>query len=217
MWPKFPGQLAVNYVVGHAPPLEAIAAAERELEQHPDDYRYVKRVGIGYFFRYYILKDRKARPVAGQLFARALQLNPDDAESVAYQGALQATDYLQSNKADEEPARRAFELLAQAERMSPEEPAVLSTAGAFFILLHDPFQTAPHAARVMERMLALMRPRWSEMSAHGQQRILLTLGQAYSRMGRPADARPLLEEALRVDQTSVEASIIRRELKEQAG
>ncbi|CAN5360862.1 hypothetical protein BH20ACI2_BH20ACI2_24250 [soil metagenome] len=62
----------------------------------------------------------------------------------------------------------------------------------------------------------LMRPHGIQMIGgklhHGQQRLLLTLGQAYARQGDREKAKALFDEALTVNGTSREAGLIKAEL-----
>jgi len=58
-----------------------------------------------------------------------------------------------------------------------------------------------------------MGPMFQKFAHHGQQRLLLTLGQAYVRTGQPEKARARFDEALRVDDRSDEALLIKAELK----
>ena len=57
-----------------------------------------------------------------------------------------------------------------------------------------------------------MGPAFKRFHAHGQQRLLLTLGQAYVRQGNRERAKTLFDEALAVNGTSREAGLIRREI-----
>ena len=57
-----------------------------------------------------------------------------------------------------------------------------------------------------------MGPMFSKFSHHGQQRLLLTQGQAYAKMGQTDKARACFDEALKVDQDSVEARLVRDEI-----
>jgi predicted negative regulator of RcsB-dependent stress response len=58
-----------------------------------------------------------------------------------------------------------------------------------------------------------MGPMFTRFSHHGQQRILLTQGRAYSRMGQTDKAHACFEEAWKVNQESVEAALIQAELE----
>ena len=72
---------------------------------------------------------------------------------------------------------------------------------------------APHVVEMLEVMIKGMGPMFKEFAHHGQQRLLLTLGQAYVRTGQPEKARARFDEALKVDDKSDEAFLIKAELK----
>jgi len=65
---------------------------------------------------------------------------------------------------------------------------------------------------MLEGMRKGMGPYFQNFSHHGQQRILLTLGQAYAKTGAPEKARAAVGEALKVNETTREAGLIRAEL-----
>jgi hypothetical protein len=71
---------------------------------------------------------------------------------------------------------------------------------------------APHVVEMIEGMRKAMGPYFKKFAHHGQQRLLLTLGQAYVKTGQPEKARPLFEEGLAVNETSREAGYLRSEL-----
>jgi uncharacterized protein HemY len=66
---------------------------------------------------------------------------------------------------------------------------------------------------MLEGMIKGMGPYFQKFSHHGQQRILLTLGQAYARSNQPEKARARFDEALKVDGASDEAILIKKELR----
>ena len=61
-------------------------------------------------------------------------------------------------------------------------------------------------------MRAMMGPVFTRQSHHGQQRILLTQGQAYAKMGQVDKARACFEEGLRVGGESAEAALLKAEM-----
>ena len=71
---------------------------------------------------------------------------------------------------------------------------------------------APHVVEMLEGMRKGMGPYFQNFSHHGQQRILLTLGQAYAKTGAPEKARAAVGEALKVNENTREAGLIRAEL-----
>ncbi len=89
---------------------------------------------------------------------------------------------------------------------------MLAVTGGSFMFLADDFGTAPLAAQTMERIRAAIGPMFTKFSHHGQQRILLTQGQAYAKMGQTDKARTCFEEGLKVDQESAEASMLKAEM-----
>ena len=52
-----PGQLTVDYAAGEAPSVEEIAKVEAEVAAKPDDYELVRKLGKGYFFRFFGARD----------------------------------------------------------------------------------------------------------------------------------------------------------------
>jgi len=57
-----------------------------------------------------------------------------------------------------------------------------------------------------------MGPMWDQFSHHGRQRLLLTLGTAYAQAGDVAKARAQFTEALAINETSIEAGLIKTEI-----
>ena len=108
---------------------------------------------------------------------------------------------------------RGFEMLKRAEKIDPRHGAVVAIASASYLWLPDSFGMAPHVVEMLEGMRKGMGPYFQKFSHHGQQRLLLTLGQAYVRVGQQAKAISLFEEALVVDGDSHEADLLRSELK----
>jgi hypothetical protein len=88
----------------------------------------------------------------------------------------------------------------------------IAITGASFLWFPESYNLPPRAAAAMERIRAIMGPVFSRMAHHGQQRVLLTQGQAYARMGRMEEARACFDQGLAVNPTSVEGELIRAEL-----
>ena len=111
---------------------------------------------------------------------------------------------------------RGFELVKLAEKLGPRNGAVVSVASASYIALPDSFAMAPHVIEMLEGMRKGMGPAFKKFAHHGQQRLLLTLGQAYAKTGQSEKAKAAFDEALAVNGNSVEAGLIRAELEKLA-
>lgn len=212
---KIPGQFAEDFVAGNVPPEEEIAALEKAITTSPDDFRLVRKLGKGYFFQVFGEGRWSSAPKAEKLLAHALVLKKDDAETIAYMGSLIALK-AQKNKDEAEREKefnKSFAMLKRAQELEPRNGAVLSVTGASYLFMPDSFNAAPLAARAMENIRQGMGPMFKRFSHHGQQRILLTQGQAYAKMGRKDDARKCFDEALAVNQESVEWHLIKAELQ----
>ncbi|HKG23241.1 MAG TPA: tetratricopeptide repeat protein [Blastocatellia bacterium] len=208
------GQFAQDFVAGRVPGDEEIAGLEKEVAANPDDFRLARKLGKGYFFQYFGEGRTSSAPKARLALERALKMHEDDPETLVYLGGLDAVIYERSKDEGERQAagKLAVERLKRAQQLAPANGAVLSVAAASYITLHDSFKTAPLAAEAMEKLRAGMGPRFSSFSHHGQQRILLTQGQAYIKMGEAEKARACLEEGLKVDPESTEAMMIKAAL-----
>ncbi|HJZ66559.1 MAG TPA: hypothetical protein VKF81_00325 [Blastocatellia bacterium] len=211
---QIPGQFAQDFVAGRVPSEEEIAKLEQEVASHPDDLRVVRKLGKGYFFQVFGEGRNSSVPKSQRVLEHALEIKADDAETIAYLGALAALVAQRSKDAAQRDSgfKRAFELLKKAQALAPGHPAVLAVTGASYLFLPDSFGAAPLAAANMEKMRAMMGPMFTRQSHHGQQRILLTQGQAYARMGQVDKARGCFEEGLKVDGESVEAALLKAEL-----
>jgi tetratricopeptide (TPR) repeat protein len=208
------GQFAQDFVAGNVPGPEEIARLEQEVAAHPDDFRAVRKLGKGYFFQVFGEGRMSSAPKSQKFLERALELKKDDGESLAYLGSLVALVARRSKDEAQREAemRRSFEMLKKAQQLEPNNIPVLAVTGASYLFLPDSFGAAPLAAEAMENILVRMGPMFTRFSHHGQQRVLLTLGQAYAKMGKTDKARAHLEEALKVDRESVEATLIKTEL-----
>jgi len=211
-----PGQLTVDYAAGDPPSMEEIAKVEKEVAAKPDDFELVRKLGKGYFFRFFGARDTAFVPKAQATLERAITLKKDDGEALAYLGALHifAADRLEEKGSAKQKAGydKGFEILRHAEKVDPRSGALQAIASGSYIILPDSYGMVPHVIEIIERMRKAMGPNFSKFHAHGQQRLLMTLGQAYARQGNPEKARSLFDEALAVSGTSREAGLIKREL-----
>jgi tetratricopeptide (TPR) repeat protein len=212
--PRYPNQFAHDFESGRAPSDAEVAEAERDAAAAPGEFRVVRRLGKGYFFQYFGGGRADAAPKAKATLERALALKADDGETFAYLGSLEA---LVARRTKDPAARkaafdRALALLDRAQSLAPDHLAVLAIAGASFLWFPESYDLTPRAAAAMERIRAAMGPMFSRMAHHGQQRVLLTQGQAYARMGRSEEARACFDQGLAVNPTSVEGELIRAEL-----
>src|SRR5215831_13132991 len=101
---QIPGQLAQDFVAGRVPSPEEIAKLESDVAAHPDDLRLVRKLGKAYFFQYFGEGRTSSVPKGEKMLDRALQIQKDDAETIAYQGALLA---LQSQRSKDPAERQA--------------------------------------------------------------------------------------------------------------
>jgi len=212
---QIPGQFAQDFVAGRVPSADEIARLEAEVAAKPDDFRLTRKLGKAYFFQYFGEGRTSAAPRAGTTLGRALELKKDDPESLAYLGALAA---LESQRSKDPAIRKTkgeqgLDLLKKAQQLGPGNGAVLAVTGASFLTLADDFGTAQLAAQAMEKIRDAMGPIFSKFSHHGQQRILLTQGQAYAKMGQADKARQCFDDGLKVDQDTPEAAMLKAALE----
>ena len=213
---QLPGQLTSDYVAGEAPSAEEVSRVEKEVAAKPDDWLLVRKLGKGYFFRFFGARDASAVPKAQMTLERVLTLKKEEPETLAYLGALHvfAADRLEEKGSAKQKAGydKGFEILRHAEKVGPQQGAVIAIASGSYIVLPDSYGMVPHIIEMIEGMRKAMGPAFSRFHPHGQQRLLLTLGQAYARQGNRDRAKTLFDEALAVNGTSREAGIIRREM-----
>mgnify|MGYP000052917364 FL=1 len=211
-----PGQLTVDYAAGEAPSVEEVAKVEAEVAAKPDDYELVRKLGKGYFFRFFGAREAAFVPKAQATLERALVLKKDDPETLAYLGALHvfAADRLEEKGSAKQKAGydKGFEILRHAEKVAPRLGSVISIASGSYIVLPDSYGMVPHIIEMIEGMQKAMGPVFKKFHYHGQQRLLLTLGQAYARQGNREKAKALFVEALAVNGTSREAGLIKRKI-----
>ncbi|MGE0133140.1 MAG: ankyrin repeat domain-containing protein [Blastocatellales bacterium] len=213
---QIPGQLAEDFVAGSVPSSADIARLEAAVTARPDDFRLTRKLAKAYFFQYYGEGRADAFPKAEKALERALVLRKDDPETLAYLGSLYAVRAERAGKRNAAQQKadfdRAFALLRQAEQLAPRDGAVLSITSGSYVMLPESYGMTSHVVEMLEGMRRGMGPQFKRFSHHGQQRLLLTLGQAYARTGQPAKARARFDEALQVNGESVEAALIKTEL-----
>lgn len=180
-----------DFTPGRPPSRQEIVAIEQEVASNPDDFKRVRKLGIGYFYRVFGAREMAAGPKAQQTLARALELKPDDALTIAFQGALAvvAGDQLPDLKG------RQDELFKRAIELEPNNIGTLSLAAAVYAGKPD------KAIELTERIRKQLGPEFKHWSRHGQERILLTQGRAYARVGRVQEARECFEQGLSVNAT----------------
>jgi len=214
---QIPNQLAQDLGAGRAPNAEEVAQIEKDAAANPDDLHAVRKLGKAYFFQFFGDGVNESIPKAETTLNKALAIQKDDPETLAYLGALyiiQGQRVFEKDAAKQKAAYdRGFELVKKAESLAPTHGAVMSIAAATYIYLPDSYGMAPNVVGLLEGMLKGMGPYFQKMSHHGQQRILLTLGQAYARTDQPDKARVKFEEALKVDASTDEAILIKKEIR----
>ena len=186
-----------DFIPGRPPSKEEMAAIEKEVAANPEDFKLVRKLGIGYFYRVFGAREVEAAPKAQQTLARALELKKDDALTIAFQAALAfvAGDRLPDLKG------RHDELFKKARELEPDNVGVLSLAAAVYS------GNTEKAIEITERIRKLLGPEFKNWSRHGQERVLFTQGRAYARVGRVEEARTCFEEGLRVNPTAFQAEL----------
>ena len=174
------------------------------------------KLGKAYFFQFFDEGDRPAVPKSQKTLERALTIVKDDPETLAYLGSLHVLRGVRLEKGNAAKQKasfeKGFELVKLAEKLDPRHGAVISVASATYLWLPDSYGMAPHVVEMLEGMIKGMGPMFKKFAHHGQQRILLTLGQAYIRTDQPEKAKTTFDEALAVNGTSREAGLLRTEL-----
>jgi tetratricopeptide (TPR) repeat protein len=209
-----PGQLAQDFVAGRVPRAAEIEEAEKDVAANPTNFSMMRRLGKGYFFQFFGGGNVDAVAKAQATFDRALALNKDDAETLAYSGALW-TFY--AGRIEKDPAKqketydKAFALLQRAQKADPRNGAVMSITAGSYVDLPASYGMAPVVIGMIEGMRKGMGPAWDQFSHHGRQRLLLTLGRAYAQGGNTAQAKKNFDEALAINGESAEARLIRTE------
>ncbi|MEQ1921683.1 MAG: hypothetical protein ABL952_04160 [Pyrinomonadaceae bacterium] len=215
---QIPNQLAQDFVAGDAPSPEDVAKFEKEVAANPTDLRLTRKLGKAYFFQFFGDGELAAVPKSQKTLELALTLKKDDPETLAYLGSLHILRGLRVEKDKKDAAKqkasfdRGFELIKLAEKLDPRNGAVTSVVSASYLWLPDSYGMASHVVEMLEGMIKGMGPYFKKFAHHGQQRILLTLGQAYVKTGQKEKARTAFDEGLAVNATSREAGMLRSEL-----
>jgi tetratricopeptide (TPR) repeat protein len=213
---QIPNQLAQDFKAGEPPSLEDVAQYEKDAAASPNDLRAVRKLGKAYFFRFFGAGEIEAMPKAQRTLEQALVITEDDPETLAYLGSLHVLRGLRIETRDAAKQKASFdkglETLNLAEKLGPQHGAVISIAAGSYLWLPDSYGMAPHVIEMIEGMRKAMGPYFKKFAHHGQQRLLLTLGQAYVKTSQPEKALRLFEEALAVNATSREAGYLRTEL-----
>jgi tetratricopeptide (TPR) repeat protein len=213
---QLPNQLAYDLKAGEVPSLDEVSKIEKEVAAKPDDMRSVRKLAKAYFFQFFGDNDASYAPKAIKTFERSLVLAKDDPESMAYLGSLHILSGSRLFKTEPVKQKAEFDLGLQliktAEKLAPRDGAVVSVASASYLWLPDSYGMVPHVIEILEGLMKGMGLYFKKFAHHGQQRILLTLGQAYARTGQPSKAQSLFEEGLRVNGESDEAGLLKAEL-----
>jgi tetratricopeptide (TPR) repeat protein len=211
-----PGQFAQDFVAGRVPRAEEVAAAEKDVDANPNNFEMVRRLGKAYFFQFFGGDNVAAAAKADATLNRALTLQKDDPETLAYSGALWIYSASRLDTKDPEKQKadyeKGFQLIQRAEKIAPRHGAVTSIASASYLELPASYGMAPHVVGIVEGMRKGMGPAFDQFSHHGRQRLLWTLGRAYAQTGNTEKARANFEEALKINPESVEANLLRAEL-----
>ena len=73
---------------GRTPTAKEIAEVEQLVAANPNDSQLVRKLGKGYFYRKWQAGDKDAGTKAKQMLERALELKPDDPETIAFMGIV---------------------------------------------------------------------------------------------------------------------------------
>ncbi len=213
---QIPGQLAPDYPAGEAPEPAEIERVEKAVAERPNDLNLVRKLGKGYFFQFFGDGMVEAVPKAEKTLERAIEIRNNDAEAIVYLGALHILKGQRLHKKDAVAQKKSydlgFELLKKAESVDPRHGAVMSVASASYLWLPESYGMTDHVIAIVEGMRKAMGPMFKKFHHHGQQRLLLTLGEAYARKGETEKARGLFEEALAVNGNSREAGLLRHQI-----
>lgn len=213
---QIPNQLAQDFVAGRAPNADEVKQFEKDAAANPTDLHAVRKLGKAYFFQYFGDGINEAFPKAEAQLNKAFAIQKDDPETMAYLGAMYVIRGGREKDAVKQKAAydKGFELVKKAESLAgPRDGAVQSIASATYIFLPDSYGMVPHVIEMLEGMIKGMGPYFQKFSHHGQQRILITLGQAYARTNQPEKAKVKFDDALKVDETTDEAIIARKEMR----
>jgi len=195
--PKNLGGYEHDFTPGRTPTKEEIGKIEKEAAANPDDFKTLRKLGIGYFYRVFGAGEAEAALKAQKTLARALELKKDDGLTIAFQAALAAVagDSLPDLKG------RKDELFKKARELEPNNVGILSLAAA------ASSGNAEQAIEITERIRKLLGPEFKNWSRHGQERILFAQGRAYAKVGRREEARACFEEGLAVSPRVFQAEL----------
>ena len=211
---KVKNKYTPDFTPGCVPTQKEIAELEQDVAARPDDFRLMRKLGIGHFYQYFGGGLDAAAPKSQKMLERALALQQDDALTTAFLGALASVRGARAKDPDERTAqqRHSFELYQKARELEPDNLGVLSLAGPAYLALPESYDGPKRALEVSQRIRRLLGPEFKTWSEHGQQRVLFTQGVALVRLGRPAEARVCFEDGLKVNEKSVEARMLKAEL-----
>lgn len=178
-----------DLATGRAPTLEEVSAAEKDVEARPKDFVALRKLGKTYFYRFFGAGEKRAASEARETLQRALDIKPDDAETMAFIGSI---DRLTGRE------REGIELMAKARKIDPQNIGVLGLLSGF------------GDVSAMEQLRKM--PEFCQMSDHGRQRILLGLAKDRARQRRPDEARELIIEGLDIKKGTREARMLQSEL-----
>ena len=179
-----------DLATGRSPTAEEVAAAEKGAEANPGDFATMRKLGKTYFYRFFGAGEKDAADKARKALTRALELQPDDAETLAFLGSV---DRLTGRE------RQGIELMSKARKLDPTTVGVLGLLSGF------------GDVTAMEQLRA--SPEFAGMSDHGRQRILLGLGKDRVRQRQPEEARTLFTEGLAINKGTPEARMLRSEIE----
>ena len=191
------GGFETDFTPGRTPTTEEIGKIEKEAVANPDDFKLVRKLGIGYFYRVFGAGEAEAAPKAQKTLAHALELKKDDGLTIAFQAALAA---VAGGRLPDLKGRKD-ELFKKARELEPDNVGTLSRAAAVYL------GDADKALEITERIRRLLGPEFKNWSRHGQQQVLITQGRAYTRAGRLQEARDCFEEGLGVNATVFKAEL----------
>ena len=190
------GGFEADFTPGRTPTKEQIREIEKQVTANPDDFKLVRKLGIGYFYRVFGADETAAAPQAQKTLAHALELKKNDGLTLAFQGALAvvAGNHLPDLKG------RADELFKRALALEPDNVGILSLAVAVS-------GDAKKTIELTERIRKVLGPEFKHWSRHGQERILLAQGRAYAKIGRLAEARACFQEGLAISPHAFQAEL----------
>ena len=191
------GGFETDFTPGRTPTTEEIGKIEKEAVANPDDFKLVRKLGIGYFYRVFGAGEAEAAPKAQKTRAHALELKKDDGLTIAFQAALAA---VAGGRLPDLKGRKD-ELFKKARELEPDNLGILSLAAAVYS------GNAGKTIELTERIRKLLGPEFENWSRHGQERILLAQGRAYAKVGRREEARACFEEGLTVSPSAFQAEL----------